>query len=115
MEIMENPLEGFAVESENGYQVALKLALTEELKDEGFARELVNKIQTQRKESGFQVTDRIKITMQVSDRLRKAVAGFKDYIQKETLADDIILQEKESDLKSWDINGEKAYIGLQKV
>jgi len=115
VEIMENPVEGFAVESENGYQVALKLALSEELKDEGFARELVNKVQTQRKESGFQVTDRIKITMQVSDRIRKAVAGFKDYIQKETLADDIILQEKESDFKLWDINGEKTYIRLQKV
>ena len=53
--------------------------------------------------------------MQVSDRIRKAVAGFKDYIQKETLADDIILQEKESDFKLWDINGEKTYIRLQKV
>ena len=115
LEVVENPVEGFAVETENGYQVALKLALTEELKDEGFARELVNKIQTQRKESGFQVTDRIKIAMQVSDRIRKAVAGFKDYIHKETLADDIILQEKESDFKLWDINGEKAYIRLQKV
>ena len=115
LEVVENPVEGFAVETENGYQVALKLALTEELKDEGFARELVNKIQTQRKESGFQVTDRIKITMRVSDRLRKAVAGFKDYIQKETLADDIILQDEENDFKLWDINGEKTYIGLQKV
>lgn len=115
LEVVENPVEGFAVETENGYQVALKLALTEELKNEGFARELVNKIQTQRKESGFQVTDRIKITMQVSDRLKKAVTSFKDYIQKETLADEIILQDEERDFKLWDINGEKAYIGLQKL
>ncbi|OGC74453.1 MAG: isoleucine--tRNA ligase [candidate division Zixibacteria bacterium RBG_16_40_9] len=115
LEIVEIPVPGFAVESENGYQVALKLALTEELKDEGFARELVNKIQTQRKESGFQVTDRIKIAMQVSERLKQAISNFGDYIQKETLADKLILEERKSDFKLWDINGEKAYIHLQKT
>jgi isoleucyl-tRNA synthetase len=116
MEISEREKRGWTVESENEYQVALSTTLTEELKDEGFARELVNKIQNMRKSAGFEVMDRIQIGIKTSPRLNQAVKAFEEYIKKETLANKLSLSETMGDhVEEWDINGEKANISVKKV
>jgi isoleucyl-tRNA synthetase len=116
LEIAEKEKEGFIVESENEYKVALSTILTEELKDEGFARELVNKIQNMRKSAGFEVIDRIKVDIKTTPRLYKAIEVFDQYIRSETLAQDITKSEEKGELsKEWDINGEKAQISVTKV
>jgi isoleucyl-tRNA synthetase len=116
VEISEREKQGWAVESENEYQVALSTTLTEELKDEGFARELVNKIQNMRKSAGFEVMDRIQVTIGTTSRLNLAIKSFEDYIKKETLAQKLSLKETKGEpSEEWDINGEKANISVQKV
>jgi isoleucyl-tRNA synthetase len=116
VEISEREKQGWAVESENDYQVALSTVLTEELKDEGFARELVNKIQNMRKSAGFEVMDRIQIGIKTSPRLNQAVKAFEEFIKKETLAQKLSLSEIKGDhSEEWDINGEKANISVQKI
>ena len=77
--------EGLAVAEEGGVVVALDTRLTEDLKDEGFAREFVHKVQNMRKESGFEVSDRIRLRCVLSGRLRQAVERFEAYIKDETL------------------------------
>jgi isoleucyl-tRNA synthetase len=114
IEEMEKP--GFTVESENEYQVALSIELTEALKDEGFARELVNKIQNMRKAAGFEVMDRIKIDIQSTDRLYQALDTFEEYIKKETLAGVITRSGEVGKFsQEQDINGEKAKISVTRT
>jgi isoleucyl-tRNA synthetase len=116
LEIGEKEKEGFIVESENEYKVALCTVLTEELKDEGFARELVNKIQNMRKSAGFEVMNRIKVDIKTTPRLYRAIEVFDEYIKSETLAEEITKSgEKGEFSKEWDINGEKAQISVARV
>jgi isoleucyl-tRNA synthetase len=116
MEILEKEKEGWVVESENQYRVALSTVLTDELKDEGFARELVNKIQNMRKSAGFEVMDRIKASIKTTPRLSRAVEAFKDYIKKETLSKELSLADNKGEhTEKWDINGEMASISIQRI
>ncbi len=116
MEISEKEKESWVVETENEYQVALSTVLTEELKDEGFARELVNKIQNMRKSAGFEVMDRIQVDINTTARLNRAIKSFEDYVKKETLTQKLSLSETKGELtEEWDINGEKATISVQRV
>ena len=84
-DLRTRPREGFAVADEGGLAVAVDTDLDEELEDEGLARELVHFIQGQRKDSGFEVADRIEIDIAVDDRLRRVLDRFGDEIQRETL------------------------------
>jgi isoleucyl-tRNA synthetase len=116
LEIGEKEKEGFVVESENEYKVALSTILTEELKDEGFARELVNKIQNMRKSAGFEVLDRIEVDIKTTPRLNKAIEEYVQYIKSETLAKEITQSGAKGEFsKEWDINGEKAQISVARV
>ncbi|KPL03628.1 MAG: isoleucyl-tRNA synthase [candidate division Zixibacteria bacterium SM1_73] len=116
LEIGEKEKEGVVVESENEYKVALFTTLTEELKDEGFARELVNKIQNMRRSAGFEVMDRIKVDIKTTPRLNRAIEAFDEYIKAETLAKEITKSGKKGELsKEWDINGEKAQISVARI
>jgi isoleucyl-tRNA synthetase len=116
MEISEKEKEGWVVETENEYKVALSIVLTEELKDEGFARELVNKIQNMRKSSGFEVMDRIRADIKTTPRLKAAIKAFEDYIKKETLALELsLVGAKGEHTEEWDVNGEKATISVERV
>jgi isoleucyl-tRNA synthetase len=116
LDVGEKEKEGFIVESENEYKVALCTVLTEELKDEGFARELVNKIQNMRKSAGFEVMNRIKVDIKTTPRLYSAIEVFDEYIKSETLAEEITKSgEKGEFSKEWDINGEKAQISVARV
>ncbi|MFQ6033051.1 MAG: DUF5915 domain-containing protein, partial [Candidatus Zixiibacteriota bacterium] len=116
LDVGEKEKEGFIVESENEYKVALFTTLTEELLDEGFARELVNKIQNMRKNAGFEVMDRIKVDIKTTPRLHKAIEVFDQYIKRETLAKKITKSGERGELsKEWDINGERAQISVTRM
>jgi isoleucyl-tRNA synthetase len=116
LEIAEKEKEGFVVESENEYKVALFSTMTEELRDEGFARELVNKIQNMRKSAGFEVMDRIKADIKTTPRLYKAIEAFDQYIKSETLAEKITKSGDKGEFsKEWDINGEMAQISVARM
>jgi isoleucyl-tRNA synthetase len=116
MQILEKEKEGWVVESENEYRVALSTVLTEELMDEGFARELVNKVQNMRKAAGFEVMDRIKTHIKTTPRLSQAINAFEDYVKKETLSLELSLsQDKGERIEEWDVNGEKAIISIERV
>jgi len=90
VEIVSSEIKDTVVESENGVTVAVDTELTQELIDEGLAREFVNRIQNMRKDAGFEVTDRIKIFFNGSEKLVDAVNSFKNYVSTETLAESLI-------------------------
>ncbi|MDN3678537.1 isoleucine--tRNA ligase [Flavobacterium paronense] len=90
VEISSQDIPGWLVANANGITVALDITLTEELVKEGIARELVNRIQNLRKDSGFEVTDKIKVQLQDNDALEKAVNANQDYIKSETLTEKLV-------------------------
>jgi isoleucyl-tRNA synthetase len=86
VEISSQDIEGWLVANSGGLTVALDITITEELRNEGIARELVNRIQNLRKDSGFEVTDKIEITIQNNSLLGNAIENYATYIKTETLA-----------------------------
>jgi isoleucyl-tRNA synthetase len=93
VEISSQDIEGWLVANSNGITVALDITISEELKEEGIARELVNRIQNIRKDSGFEVTDKIKVHLQKNEALEKAVKANETYIKSETLTDTLTFEE----------------------
>ncbi|PWA04298.1 isoleucine--tRNA ligase [Flavobacterium psychrotolerans] len=93
VEITSQDIEGWLVANSNGITVALDITISEELKEEGIARELVNRIQNLRKDSGFEVTDKIKVHLQKNEALEKAVKVNEAYIKSETLTEIIVFEE----------------------
>jgi isoleucyl-tRNA synthetase len=85
--ISSQDIEGWLVANANGVTVALDVTINEELKNEGIARELINRIQNLRKDSGFEVTDRVEVTIQNNNNLKAAVAQNIAYIKQETLTE----------------------------
>ena len=94
VEISSQDIPGWLVANANGITVALDITISEELKKEGIARELVNRIQNIRKDSGFEVTDRIKVTLHENPELKEAIAANEEYIKSETLTDTIVFADK---------------------
>ncbi|MBV5314774.1 MAG: isoleucine--tRNA ligase [Prolixibacteraceae bacterium] len=91
VEIQTEDIPGWTVASEGGLTIALDINLTEELKQEGIAREFINKIQNIRKDSDFEVTDRIVLKIQKHEFYNTAVLNFKDYISNQTLASELVI------------------------
>ncbi len=91
VEILSEDIPGWLVASEGQLTVALDIHLTEELKQEGIAREFVNRIQNLRKDSGFDVTDKIILEIQKNEAINDSVINYKDYIAAQTLAEEINL------------------------
>jgi isoleucyl-tRNA synthetase len=89
VEIQSEDIPGWMVAARGGLTVALDIRVTEDLELEGYARELVNRIQKIRKDAGFELTDRILVKIQSHSRIDTAVRSFKDYICAEILADGI--------------------------
>ena len=89
LEIISEDIEGWLVASENSITVALDIQLNEKLINEGICRELVNKIQTLRKDSGLKVTDKINLKFQKDIILEKAIFENQNYILSETLAENL--------------------------
>jgi isoleucyl-tRNA synthetase len=107
---------GLAVSAEAGLTLALDTELTEELLDEGFAREMINKIQFMRKEAGFEVVDRILVHYEAGPRLKLAVDRHAGRIASETLAEKIAEGAEAGEFqKAWDVNGETATIAVERV
>jgi isoleucyl-tRNA synthetase len=117
VEVIRNEKDGVAVEFDAGLTVALDTGLTEELLSEGFAREMVNKIQNVRKSIGLEVTDVVRVRVRSSELLQKAARQHDSFIRRETLADSLeFVQNGElADSREWDVNGEKAAIEVIKV
>lgn len=114
VEIISDDIQGWLVASNNGITVALDTHISEDLKNEGFAREIVNKIQTERKESNFEVTDKIILHVQNQLVLNGILNSYKEYICNETLASDILFSDNVSNAKEFDINGEILQLFIQK-
>jgi isoleucyl-tRNA synthetase len=93
VEISSQDIEGWLVANSNGITVALDIVISPELKKEGIARELVNRIQNIRKDSGFEVTDKIKVHLQKNDVLEKAIEPNIEYIKSETLTEELVFEE----------------------
>ena len=107
--------EGFFTLSDRGITVALDTVLTQDLIDEGYVRELVSKIQTMRKEAGFNVVDHIAITIEGSETVCSIAAAKSADIVGDTLADSLTVTSPDGFVKEWDINGETVNIGVKKI
>jgi isoleucyl-tRNA synthetase len=116
VEVVRTETEGYAIEYDGGVAIALVTDLTPDLIDEGFAREMVNKIQNMRKTSGFEVTDSITVKVKTTERLRSAATRHQDFIRRETLAlaIDFVDQNGSNGYTEWNINGESAAILVAK-
>ena len=111
VEILHEEKEGLIVESDGNLTVALDTQITAQLKQEGFAREFVNRIQNLRKDKGFDVTDRIQIQFHAGQEAKKAIDSLSDYIRSETLANDLAYaQIRTSDFETLNINHEELYV-----
>ena len=107
--------EGVFTVSDRGVTVALDTELTPELIEEGFVKELISKIQTMRKDSDFNVTDRITVTITGNDKLLEIAKKNEGTISNIVLSDSVSGGEAGANAKEWDINGEKAVISVAKV
>jgi len=94
VEITSQDIEGWLVANSNGITVALDITISPELRKEGIARELVNRIQNIRKDSGFEVTDKIKVHLEKNETLEEAVYANEAYIKSETLTETLVFEEK---------------------
>ena len=108
-------MEGYVSDSDNGITVVLDTNLTPELIEEGYVRELISKIQTMRKEAGFEVTDHIKVFQDKNQKLAEILEKHKEEISKAVLAEEIITSQVSAISKEWDINGEKTILGVEKT
>ena len=115
IEIQSEDIEGWLVSSEDGITVALDTTLDADLIDEGIAREFVSKIQNLRKDSGFEVTDRIKLYYFSDESVMKAVQSKSDYIKNETLADSIEFNDNLSSFIEEELVSVKVKIYIEKL
>ena len=109
VEIQTEDIPGWTVASEGKLTIALDINVTEELKQEGIAREFINKIQNLRKESNFEVTDRINLVILKHDEFNDAVLNHKDYICTQTLANDLVLVDKLSNPDAKEVEIDKEF------
>ena len=107
--------EGYVSQEDNKMTVVLDTNLTPELVEEGFVYEIISKIQTMRKESGFEVTDRIRVSINGNDRLSEIARKNKDAISGKVLADELTSGAEYAVSKEWNINGENAVIAVERV
>lgn len=95
VEIISEDIPGWLVSNEGNLTVALDVELTDELLNEGMARELINRIQNIRKEIGLEITDRINVTLSPDSKVEAALAGFADYIMAQVLADNVCIADND--------------------
>ena len=114
-EISSKDIEGWLVANEGALTVALDVTISEELKEEGIARELVNRIQNARKDSGFEVTDKIKLTVLKFEELEQSINNNKDYIMSETLTKELVFTDDLSEGIDVEFDGIKSKILIHKM
>ena len=108
-------MEGYVSDSDHGITVVLDTNLTPELLEEGFVREIISKVQTMRKDAGFEVMDHIRVSMQDNDKVRKVIQDNEAQIKSEVLADEVSYDGAKGSVKEWSINGEKVTFGVEKL
>ena len=108
-------MEGYVSEEDHGITVVLDTNLTPELIEEGFVREIISKIQTMRKDSGFEVTDHIRVYQDGNDKIRKIIEDNAETIKADVLADEIFLGDMRGHTAEWKINGEAVVLGVTKI
>ena len=107
--------EGYVSESDGETSVVLDTNLTPELIEEGFVREIISKIQTMRKEAGFEVMDKIVVYAHGNDKIQDVMKTHEDEIKSEVLADEMVLGETDGYVKEWNINKEAVTMGVKKL
>ena len=104
----------FVTEADNKTTVVLDIRLSEELIEEGFVRELISKVQTMRKEAGFEVVDHIVLSQSGNERIAEIIKKNEAVIKNDTLADEIVYNNVEGYTKDWNLNGENTSLGVSK-
>ena len=107
--------EGYVTEADGDTAVVLDTNLTPELIEEGFVREIISKIQTMRKEAGFEVMDKIRVSVKDNDKIMEIMKAHQDEIKAEVLAEEVVLGETEGYVKDWNINKEHVTMGVTKL
>jgi isoleucyl-tRNA synthetase len=113
VDIISEDITGWLVSNEGNLTVALEVELTDALRQEGYARELINRIQNIRKDSGFEITDHVKVTVSSTAQTDAAINAFADYIKSQVLADSIVIAD--NDGKETDIDDVKVNIQVEKL
>ena len=106
--------EGFVTEADSEFTVVLDTNLTEELLEEGFIREIISKVQSMRKEAGFEVMDKITIFYEANEKVNELISKNKSTVMNDVLATGIVSGEAAGFTKEWNINGEKVTLGVKK-
>ena len=107
-------MEGYVSQNDHGITVVMDTNLTPELLEEGFVREIISKIQTMRKEAGFEVMDKINIYVEKNDKVIEILQRNKEEITSEVLANEVIFGKINGYCKEWNINGENVELGVEK-
>ena len=118
VDIISEDIPGWLVASDNKVTVALDITVTDELKREGIAREIVNRVQNIRKDNNFEITDRIVVNMACAKNIAEAVAGFNDYIARQVLADSINLVDSldgHDGVIALDLDDDKVFVTVEKA
>lgn len=113
VEIINEDIPGWLVANDGNLTVALEVELNDELRNEGMARELINRIQNLRKECGLEITDRVNVTISPSENINAAINAFADYIKGQVLADNIVIAD--NDGCEIDLDDITAHIKVEKV
>ena len=108
-------MEGYVSDTDRGITVVLDTNLTPELLEEGFVREIISKVQTMRKDAGFEVMDHIRVSMQDNDKVQQVISSNEAQIKSEVLADEVAYNGAKGFTKEWSINGEKVTFGVEKL
>ena len=115
VEIATEDMPGWLVANEGNLTVALDIEVTDELRQEGIARELVNRIQNLRKSNGYEITDKIAVTIESNNEVNTAVANFKDYIAAQVLAQSLIVADKVENPIALDFEDFVVNISIEKI
>jgi len=115
VEISMSQAEGYNCQSYGEVAIALETTLSEELLEEGFLREIISKVQTMRKENGYEVTDHIKVGLSGNDKLLAIVkkAENEEMLRSVTLADEVVYGSDVAHAKEWNINGETVVLSVE--
>ncbi|WP_281532372.1 isoleucine--tRNA ligase [Anaerocolumna aminovalerica] len=108
-------MDGFISDSYNGVTVVLDTKLTPELIEEGFVREIISKIQTMRKDAGFEVMDHIVVSHAGNDKVKDIMEKNAEEIKSEVMADDMVFDNVKGYTKEWNLNGEDVTLGVEKI
>lgn len=108
-------IEGYISGTDHGITVVLDTNLTPGLIEEGFVREVISKVQTMRKDAGFEVMDHIRLSVKDNDKIIEIIKNNEDIVKSEVLANEAVYGTAEGFTKEWNINGEKVVLGVEKL